>query len=641
MTVRPTAGATALKRLLIACCLLATSTAPLPALAQGHDPVSGAAADLPALPTGPARIAGRIVHPTNPDAAARLEVVLYALSPDGAPGLGTTHSDEAGAFRFEGISNVPGVIYLLGTRYLDVPYGSRVTFEEGSVERVVEIPLSDVTTSTKSLEVVQSAYKLDWIGARLRVQVQHRIHNHGGEVILRASDAAEPRPIFRATLPAGAEDWSDGHNGFGSGLVREGDEIAFFGPAYTGDQEIGFEYFMPADGNADAASVDLQLAFPDAPGEVIVLSSLNAPAPVADRLQPADAPTELEGGLYRRAEAQGLRSGETLALRLAAPASSHDLEALTLSRADFWLDPDDAAMRVTVEFQLEVDATTRLVAPPGEVLLPLPIPADAEFLGLSEQARGLNVVPWGEGGLAVVGPIPPGASTLGYKYRVPVDAAESELNFAITRPVALLNVLVADVGIDVSGERLHRRRPFRQGTRIYLHREAFQLAAGERVSVGLTTLDRSSPPKTAVALAALVVAALAALFIGAPLRGRNAVRDTLADVRTVLSQERAGVYESIRDIDHDFETGKIDAAEHARMRGDLKQEAIGLLRRERAQTQDTAAVNAPDATQPTAAAAATDVAVAEFCPHCGGQVNANWTFCSHCGARIREAEADA
>jgi hypothetical protein len=648
MNERTSASASALPRLLILCLTLLGTLATAPsAFGQQHDSISGSASDMPPLPTGPGVVRGRILHPSQPEAAAQLEVVLYALSPGGQPGLGTTVTDENGGFRFEELSNDAGVIYLLGTRYLDVPYGSRVTFEAGAIERVVEIPLADVTERTDVLEVVQSAYKLDWVGARLRVQVQHRIHNHSQDVALRKAAAPGASPLFRAALPANALDWSDGQGGFGSGLVREGNALAYYGPAYPGDQEVSFEYFLQAAGASPAtgtptpadasASIDLHLTFPDAPGEVIVLSPLAAPTPETDDLKAVDTPTEFEGALYRRFESSDYGAGDSLAVRLTLPESSHDVETLTISRADFWVDPDDAAMRVTVEFQINVSADTRLVARPGEVLFALPLPANAEFLGVSEQGRGLGVVPSEAGTLAVIGPIPPGPSTLGYKYRVPAEGDLNTLAFSIARPVALLNVLVADTGIDVSSTRLHRRRPFRQSTRIYLHREAYQLAANEQVEVRLQALDRSSPPKIAIALLALVAAALSAAFLASPLRRSDAVHDTLADTRTVLSQERAGVYESIRDIEHDFETGKINATEHAQMRDELKREAMALLRREREETAAEAAP-VPSNHAPTDEAVATP---GRFCSQCGKPVVTNWQFCSHCGGRLDEAGGEA
>jgi len=255
-------------------------------------------------------------------------------------------------------------------------------------------------------------------------------------------------------------------------------------------------------------------------------------------------------------------------------------------------------------------------------------------------------VPVAGDGLAMLGPVPPGKSEIRYKFRVPVQGDRAQLDFAISRPVALLNVLVADNGVEITGKRLHRRRPFKQGSRIYLHREAYQLAAGEPVSITLDALDRSETPPTVIATLGLLATALAAAFLAYPLRGRSTERDAISDTQTILSQERAGVYESIRDIDHDFETGKIDAEEHALMREELKGEALALLRREREQASEPspaatqAGRSADPGAQPvtgsgeTTAASAGAATPGAFCRNCGGAVAPHWQFCSHCGATI-------
>ena len=49
-----------------------------------------------------------------------------------------------------------------------------------------------------------------------------------------------------------------------------------------------------------------------------------------------------------------------------------------------------------------------------------------------------------------------------------------------------------------------------------------------------------------------------------------------------LREEREGVYTDIADLDHDFETGKLDESDYTTMREALRAQAIELLRAERA-----------------------------------------------------------
>ena len=77
------------------------------------------------IPAGPAAIRGRVVHEGESADVGGIPVVLYAQSPNGAPGLRAMVTDEAGAFAFESIPNDPAIVYLLGTRYAEIPSGVR------------------------------------------------------------------------------------------------------------------------------------------------------------------------------------------------------------------------------------------------------------------------------------------------------------------------------------------------------------------------------------------------------------------------------------------------------------------------------------------------------------------------------------
>jgi hypothetical protein len=184
--------------------------------------------------------------------------------------------------------------------------------------------------------------------------------------------------------------------------------------------------------------------------------------------------------------------------------------------------------------------------------------------------------------------------------------------------VKLLNLLVADTGIAIDSDRLHRRRPFRQGTRIYLHREAFHLRADETVTVGLRPLqDPRLGGRTSLGLGVAGLLA-SAFFLARPLVRRRAA--PLDPEETALSIQREALYEAIRDLDHDLETGKVAESDHHEMRQALRTRAVDLLRRERGG--DAAPDAAPDAPH------------SAVCPGCGTATQARWEFCPDCGARL-------
>jgi hypothetical protein len=88
--------------------------------------------------------------------------------------------------------------------------------------------------------------------------------------------------------------------------------------------------------------------------------------------------------------------------------------------------------------------------------------------------------------------------------------------------------------------------------------------------------------------------------------------------------EREAVMRSIRDLDEDFETGKLEAEDHSRLRDELRARAVTLLRAERE----------------GAAPAAARTAASERCPGCNGAVRAGDRFCPACGARLRAVQAN-
>jgi hypothetical protein len=124
------------------------------------------------------------------------------------------------------------------------------------------------------------------------------------------------------------------------------------------------------------------------------------------------------------------------------------------------------------------------------------------------------------------------------------------------------------------------------------------------------------------------------LFVVAPLRASQDERDERgerapeADARRGAAHERNLVYTTIRDLEHDYETGKVSADDFERTRQELWTRAIELMREERART--------PVAT--LARAAEPPPAAGGVCPACDGKIAPTWRFCSHCGGVLQPLE---
>jgi hypothetical protein len=329
--------------------------------------------------------------------------------------------------------------------------------------------------------------------------------------------------------------------------------------------------------------------------------------------------------------------GGQLDLALRIPEARSDPEALRLARADFWLDMDDTTMKVSIELELVVDGSTRLRARGDEPLLRLPMPEDAELLGLSPSARGMGITA-DEAGLALRGPIPPGKTDISFAYRTPVRGRVPSVDLSFSRPVATLNLLIADTGLAVQSDRLHRRRPFKSGTRLYLHRQGYQIDPGEVVSASFEPLERRGVPRNVATAGTIALTALATWFIVAPLR--RTIRDeddSQNQALTNLALERENVYDSIRDLQADFEMGKIDPGDYERIQKELRAEAVELLRRAKAREAAPAVTSATPAKPTSQEERESD----PVCAGCGGRLDPSWRFCSHCGHVLQVADTDA
>ena len=162
-----------------------------------------------------------------------------------------------------------------------------------------------------------------------------------------------------------------------------------------------------------------------------------------------------------------------------------------------------------------------------------------------------------------------------------------------------------------------RRRPVATDDRSYLHFEAFEIAADEVVLLSLRPLAASRrAPRSAVAAFLTLAAVTSLLVLAAPLRGRRAASEASS---SALALEREAVYAGIRDLDHDFETGKLAEEDYEAFRSELRARAVALLREERLETATPSEPGPPR------------------CPECQTAVDADARFCSQCGAALSAA----
>ena len=581
------------------------------------------ASSVPDVPSGAGVIRGLLLH-DDPQAAAGQTVLLYSLSPSGAPGLRTVRSDAQGEFRFEDISNDPGMVYVVGARSGEVPFGTRVVFEAGESEARVEVRMARPSADTSPLVGGASRIRIDRGCTQLRVTESHPLGNPTDRPIYIPEDArAAGEPLFRSQLPESATGFEPALESLEPGLVREGRTVTYWGPLRPGGRVIEFSYALPSGPERQ----NLRWRFETGVERVAVATHRDGIRATGPDLRPGPSET-IQGRPYRTVEAGDLAPGSALSLSLEIPAAPAASERLSVSEVEIWLDLDDASLGVDEQHQFEVAGHTPLQAATDAPLVCLSLPADAEDLRFSPQAVEMGLAADPSGGLAVYGPIPSGKSSLALRYRLAPGEPPVVFERSFPRNVALLSVFVADTHLLAESERLHRLRPVRGQTRTYLHLEGFGIEPERPISLKLTPL----PPHRALSKLALAgfaaSAALgAAFFLVSPLRGRGEGPARLENAVSSITEERESVYAAIRDLDEDLEDGKVSEADHAALRSELRAQAIALLEAERRAAEAPVAPAEPEAF--------------DLCPRCRATASPEADYCSRCGAHLGRARTES
>ena len=140
----------------------------------------------------------------------------------------------------------------------------------------------------------------------------------------------------------------------------------------------------------------------------------------------------------------------------------------------------------------------------------------------------------------------------------------------------------------------------------------------------LVPLQRGRTSRSTWAAIAAIAMLAGAFFVMAPLRKPRTQMPTAAADETVWSLRRQAVVQDIRDLDHDFETGKIAPQDYEPMRARMRNEAIELLRREEA----SGPASAPETAQ---LAPEGDTGT---CSGCGESTAPGARYCSSCGTAL-------
>lgn len=601
---------------------------------------TGSGTQVPDVPAGPGTIRGEVVNPDDPARVGDVEILLYALPPDGMPGLRRAKSDAQGKFAFEGIANDANTAYLVGARYAEIPYpGERLSFAAGETEKQVTVRVGDPTEDSRDASVVETRLEIAYAGGRLGVSELHRLENRGDKTIFVAEPQREHgKPLLRARLPEGADEFNIPLGIQPEGLIRDGLDLRFFGPLYPSswpgplaqDQGLAFQYTLPA--ASGPFSVEKQ--FPSGSQKVVVLVANSGPKIRIAGAREETPEAQPAGGEapVQRLVVDRVPPGGKIVMNVDVPASRIDPDAVHLDESRVFLELDDAALSVQQEYILTVSGDMPVVGGPDAPLLSLPVPEGAQEVRFDRDAFALGLAPDEGNGAVLRGPLPPGETKLQIAYHLPVTDPDGgiAIDLRFGRLLPLLSIYAADTGLDTASDRLHRRRPVKTPDRTYIALEAFQVEPSETVHLSLAPLGAPlGLPRAALYAVVALAAGLIVSFVAAPLRAarRSTATDEATEREEVALHERDAVYAALRDLEHDHETAKLSDEDYQAMRRELRARAASLMKEQA----DAASAPAP----------APRTAAASFCTACGKAARPDDRFCAQCGARIEAHEAQA
>jgi len=125
----------------------------------------------------------------------------------------------------------------------------------------------------------------------------------------------------------------------------------------------------------------------------------------------------------------------------------------------------------------------------------------------------------------------------------------------------------------------------------------------------------------------IVLVIATAAFIAYPLfqKQKNKVSFALNHRALEMEARKSEIYTAIRDIDFDYQMGKLTKEDYENLRQQYKTEAIGMMKQ----------IDQTDSRSSRRAVPRSEIKNAErFCHHCGQPVGAEDQFCNACGGKL-------
>ena len=228
-----------------------------------------------------------------------------------------------------------------------------------------------------------------------------------------------------------------------------------------------------------------------------------------------------------------------------------------------------------------------------------------------------------DGGVAVRGPIYPGERSYEFAYDLQDTGGELQIELDLPNSAETVEVMVRDFGAEIEAGPLHPARPVRSSDQVYQRYVGFDLPDGTSIPLQVTPLPPVQPlPMTLRVLLVGLIAGSLCYYVVRPFSV-----DAAAGLGGGLGEdgadaEKAALVTSLRDLEHDFETGKISAEDRDALRREVRREALEALARARAVEAKSSAPGAGESEEPPASC------------ECGFRPRPGDRFCGGCGRTL-------
>jgi hypothetical protein len=237
-------------------------------------------------------------------------------------------------------------------------------------------------------------------------------------------------------------------------------------------------------------------------------------------------------------------------------------------------------------------------------------------------------------GVSLRGPVYPGERPYRFAYDVKEPGDRLRVDLDLPSAAEWVEVLVRDFGAVVEAGLLHPARPVRASDQIYQRFVGFDLAPGTRVPVQVTPLPPLAPLPLSlrVLLAALLAGALC-YVVARPLAAVAGPALAEPSLEEGADAEKAALVTALRDLEDDFETGKISAEDRDALRIEVRREALEALSRARGRSRAAPAEAGAESAVGAEAGLGAARDSAALCD-CGYRLRPGDRFCGGCGKQL-------